>query len=389
MQELGVALVGAGMMGQAHSMALSLAPLGTGCGARIRKVVVVDETAERAAAAAASLGYESSTANWAEAVTRPDVDIVDICTPNQFHAPIAFTALAHGKHVFCEKPLAAEPAEAVEMARRAAEAGVVTQVGFNYRHAPAVSFVKQLLDKGELGRPLQFRASYLGDGSFWADPNRWRARRSTGGTGTIADVGSHIIDASEYLMGEITRVVALVRAKDPDVGAAWYPEAARHVGGHLDEAGVWLAEYANGAIGTFAVSSYATGRKNRYAFDLDATRGAVEFDWNKRDELRLSYVDERPDHRGTRTIVTGSQHPDPWWRVTGLGLGYLEVSAIQFRHFIRAIVDGTRARPDFADAVRVEQVVEAVHESARTGRWVAIDGSDASEPAYESIDGRV
>ncbi|HWB36496.1 MAG TPA: Gfo/Idh/MocA family oxidoreductase, partial [Rugosimonospora sp.] len=350
-----------------------------------RKVVVVEDTVEHAAAAATSLGYESSTADWAEAVSRPDVDIVDICTPNQFHAPVALAALAHGKHVFCEKPLAAEPAEAVEMARRAAEAGVVTQVGFNYRHTPAISFVKQLLDNGELGRPLQFRASYLGDGSFWADPNRWRARRSTGGTGTIADVGSHVIDASEYLMGEIRRVVSLVRAKDPT--AAWYPESTRIADSHLDEAGVWLAEYGNGAIGTFAVSSYSTGRKNRYAFDLDATKGAVEFNWNRRDEIRVSYVDERPDHRGTRTIVTGSQHPDPWWRVTGLGLGYVEVSAIQFRHFIRAIVDGTRARPDFTDAVRVEHVVAAIHESARTGGWVSIDRTDGNDhPA--GADGR-
>jgi predicted dehydrogenase len=372
MTELRVALIGGGFMGKAHSLALSVAPLVENIGATITKQVLVEVDPDNAARLASELGYLHSETDWRAAVTRDDVDIVDICTPPQFHEEIALAAIAAGKHVFCEKPIANSAIEALAMRDAADAAGVVNQVGFNYRHTPAVQFAKQLLDAGEFGEPLQFRASFLQDGLFTlvADPNRWRARRSTGGSGAVGDIGSHIIDSAEFLFGDITKVAARVRTKAP--GAGWLPESERIAEDALDDSGVWIAEFANGAIGTFAVNSYASGRKNRFHYEFDASKAAVEFVWNDREVFKVSYVDERADHLGFRTIHTTGEHPGGFWRLGGLGTGYVEVSAIQFQRFVRSILSGERAQPDFGDAARVQQIVEAIGLAAASDEWVDV-----------------
>jgi len=368
-KQLSVALVGGGFMGKAHSLAYSLAPIAGDVGAQVSKRVLVDADATTARTLASQLGWESSSGDWREVVERDDIDIVDICTPPQFHREIALAALAAGKHVFCEKPLANTVAEAVEMRDAAQRAGVVAQIGFNYRHSPAIEFARLLLDRGQLGTPLQFRASYLQEGGFNANPNLWRAKRSTGGSGFVGDVGSHIIDTAEYLFGDIARVCGLARTSSED---GWMPESERLATDALDEAGVWIAEFANGALGSFAVNRLSSGHKNQILFGFDASKAAVEFDWNQRDEFRVSYVDGPADHMGFQTIHMNTEHPNGWWRLAGIGSGYAEVSAIQFQKFLRAIVSGVRAEPDFDQGLHVQQVVEAVLDSAAVGGWVDV-----------------
>jgi len=358
MKELKVALIGAGFMGRAHSLAYALAPIAADLGATVAKQVLVDVDPDVAEAARQQLGWAEAATDWRAVIARDDIDIVDICTPPQFHA-----------EVFCEKPITNDPAEARAIVAAAAAPGVVTQVGYNYRHTPAVSFAKRLLDEGALGTPLQFRASYLQEVGFWADPDRWRAQKGTGGSGTTGDIGSHIIDIAEHLFGDIVRVAARARSRG---GEGWRPDDERVAEDRIDDAAVWIAEFANGAIGSFSVSQYAVGRKNRASFELDATRAAVQFDWNDREVLRVAYVDDPADHRGFRTIHTNDQHPDGWWRLAGLGTGYTDVSAIQLQHFIRAIVDGTPSAPDFARAAHVEEVVAAVLRAAESDGWVAV-----------------
>lgn len=283
MKELRVALIGGGFMGRAHSMAYSLADLASDPGVKLVKQLVVDDDPEVASRSSELLGWHEHATDWREAVNRPDIDVIDICTPPQFHAPIAIAALRAGKHVFCEKPITNSSDEAIAMRDEARQAGVVTQVGFNYRHTPAVAFAKKLLD-----------------------------------------------------------------------------------------AGMWIAEYSNGAIGSFAVSSAASGRKNQYYYALDCTQAAVEFDWNRREEFRVSYVDDPKDHLGFRTIYTNDLHPGGWWRLAGLGTGYVEVSAIQIQEFVSCIVSGGDAQPGFADATHTQQVVEAVYQAARDKAWIEV-----------------
>jgi predicted dehydrogenase len=379
LKELRIALVGGGFMGKAHSLAYALASDATELSVKLRKDTLVDITPELAADAARRLGWESSSASWEETIARPDIDIIDICTPPDQHEKIALAALAAGKHVFCEKPITNELSAATRMADAARESGCVTQVGFNYRHTPAISFAKKLLDDGRLGIPLQFRGRYLQDAAFTASPTRWRASPSTGGSGMVGDIGSHILDIAQHLFGDIVRVGALVRARATD-GGGWIAEEDRIGKDVLDEAAVWIAQFANGAIGNFSINAYASGHKNDIGFSFDATKGSVEFGWNDRERFHVSYIDEPTDHLGFRSIFTNDSHPDGWWKLTGVGTGYIDIMAVQFQHFIKAIKDGGVAHPDFADGARVQAIVQAVRLSAESGTWVDLPVETAEAP---------
>jgi predicted dehydrogenase len=335
------------------------------------KEVLVETDAGVAAEAAERLGWNTSATDWREVVHRDDIDIVDIVTPPDSHHAIALEAARAGRHVFVEKPITNSAAQAAELAEVAAETGVVTQVGFNYRHTQAIAFLKQLLDSGRLGAPLQFRASYLQDGGFFVPDMGWRSYRSRGGSGVTGDLGSHIIDTAEYLCGPIMRVSAVLLSRDRE--AAWHPENVRRAQDAVDDAGVWLAEFSSGAVGTFSASFYAPGRKNRLAFELDATAGAADFDWNRREELRLAYVDDEADHSGFRTVILGAaEHPNGWWPFAGLGTGYIEPAVTQIESLVTAILHRRSAHPDFAEAAHVQYVVEAIQRSADTGQWADV-----------------
>jgi predicted dehydrogenase len=199
----------------------------------------------------------------------------------------------------------------------------------------------------------------------------WRGRRSTGGSGMSGDLGSHIIDAAVYLMGDIKRVSGRLvqngrilpgsRLKDDD---------------ELDDAGLFLAEFANGGLGSFAFGVQSWRNYNHIAFELDATEGAVIFDWNQRDQLQLALASDTGLSAGFRTVHLGPDHPDGWWRVTGLGTGYLEPGVTQLRKFIKAIVSGGTAHPNFGDAAHTQEVVDAVVHSNLTGDWVDVPPID-------------
>jgi len=380
-RELKVALIGAGFMGKAHSLAYGVARIADDLGGSLVKEVIVDADGPLAKSFAEQFGWNASGTDWREAIERPDIDIIDICTPPQFHEEIALAAIAAGKNVFCEKPITNDADQAIRMGEIAREASVNTQVGFDYRHTPAIGFAKQLLAEGKLGVPLQVRGSYLQDAGFAADPNRWRASKKTGGSGAVGDIGSHVIDVAEYLCGDVVRVASRIRSKSPDAAVGWFAEGRRIADDLVDDAGVWIAEFAKGVIGSFAVTSFSSGRKNRIALELDGTLGAFDFDWNDREVFRVSYVDEPADHQGFRNIHTNTQHPDSWWRLAGLGTGYLDVSAVQFQKFIRSIVSGTPATPDFSHCAHIQQVVEAIHQAAIGDGWVDVPANRTGSQA--------
>lgn len=375
MQVKGVALIGAGFMGKAHSLAYAIAPIALDAGVRLEPRVLVDAAPGVAERQAAALGWPGHAEDWRAVLERDDVDVIDICTPPQLHEEIALAAIAAGKHVFCEKPIANSVAEAARMADAAAERGVVAQVGFNYRHTSAFAFGAQLLREGRLGAPLQLRASYLQETAFTASPDRWRARRATGGSGMVGDIGSHVIDMAQLLLGDIVRVAARMRAQPGEDG--WGPEVRRTGDDLVDDAGVWVAEFAGGALGSFAINSFASGHKNHIRVELDATRGALEFDWNSREQLRISSVDDPVDQQGFRTVHTSDVHPDGWWRMGGLGTGYSDVMAVQFHRFARAIATGEQPSPSFDDALQVQRVVAAIAAAAEGDGWVDVEPRSA------------
>ena len=243
------------------------------------------------------------------------------------------------------------------------------QVGFNYRHTPMITHAKSMIARGDLGRPLQLRASYLVDGGFWVPDFGWRKKRSTGGSGATGDLGSHVIDMALHLCGPIKRVAALERSYAKAGDGDWGPDA--NVQPDVPDGGaMWLAEFANGAMGTFSASFYSAGRANAIRMELDGSKGALQFDWNKNNEIQLAFVDDPMDKAGFRHVIAGE--PSLWYPIPGLGYGYVDGSAAQLASFVRAILNGEPAAPSFADAAHVQRVVEAVARSAQTGAWVDV-----------------
>ncbi|MEC3853662.1 Gfo/Idh/MocA family protein [Paenarthrobacter ureafaciens] len=375
MKEIRVALIGGGgFMGRAHSLGYSVATQLSDVDFRVRKAMLVDVDAGAAALAADALGWEDSSADWRSVVASPDIDAVDIVTPPGLHKEIALAAIAHGKHVFCEKPITNDVAGALEMWDAAREGGITNQVGFNYRHIPAISHIKELLSPGKLGFPLQFRGTYLHDALFFMSDFGWRGSKATGGSGATGDIGSHLIDIAEYLCGPITRVSALQVSRDrthPDSG--WRRATGGEVEDPLDEASTWIAQFENGTIGTFSAGFYSPGKKNALTFEIDATRGGVAFDWNNPDQLVVDLLDDPAAIAGPRTVeVSQNIQGDVWYPVPGLGQGYIDGMAIQLRRFLQAIADECPASPNFGEAVRIQQVIDAIEESASTKAWVTM-----------------
>src|SRR4051794_5948193 len=203
---LRVAMVGHAFMGNAHSQAWRVAPRFFDLPLAPQMSVLVGHDAGRAAAAAERLGWAESSADWREVVARDDVDLVDICTPGDTHAEIAVAALAAGKHVLCEKPLANTVAEAETMTAAAEQAranGVRAMVGFTYRRVPAIALARQLVAEGRIGEVRHVRAQYLQD--WISDPEApmsWRLDKTRAGSGALGDIGAHVIDLTQYIPGD-------------------------------------------------------------------------------------------------------------------------------------------------------------------------------------------
>lgn len=371
MEQLGVALIGGGgFMGRAHSLGYAVAPHMADLEVSVRRDLLVDVDLQSATRAAEKLGWARASDDWRAAVEDPAVHIIDIVTPPALHEEIALQAIAKGKHVFCEKPITNDSAAGLRMHDAARAAGVVAQVGFNYRHISAVSAIKAIIDSGRLGTILQFRGSYHQDPLFTITDFGWRGTRRSGGSGATGDIGSHILDIAQYLCGPLLRVQGQQRMKDrSSMNAGWLatPDPAR-----LDDAAAWLGEFAGGALGIFSTSFYSYAHKNHLAFAIDGTRGSVQFDWNRAGEFQVAFADEPTAESGFRTVLVSDQHPDVWYPVAGLGQGYIDGTAIQIRHFLKAIAGGAPAHPDFGEAAQTQAIVEAIERSSETQSWVEV-----------------
>ena len=370
-REIGVGLVGYKFMGRAHSNAyrqvgrffdLELYP-------RMRAICGRDEAGVRDAAA--SLGWEGYETDYRRLLERDDIDLVDVATPGSNHHEIAIAALAAGKHVLCEKPLANTLEESREMleAARKAEAGTVNMVCFNYRRAPAVQLAKRLIEEGRLGEIRHWRAVYLQD--FILDPELpliWRFRREVAGSGALGDIGAHLIDLAHFLVGQIAQVVGTTETfikERPLEGGGGTGEVT------VDDAAAFLARFGNGATGTFEATRLAPGRKNHNSFEINGTNGSLAFDLERMNELGVYFEDDAPDVKGFRTVlVTEPDHPytAAWWP-PGHIIGYEHT----FVHTIKDLLDGIAAgkspAPTFQDGYRCQAVLDAVERSVEGKTW--------------------
>jgi predicted dehydrogenase len=380
---IGVALIGGGFMGKAHSNAYLKA--GKFFDLPVEPVMACFCRRDRAQLrpTAARWGWRDVESDWRRAVARADVDLVDISTPNNLHRDVAVAAARAGKMVFCEKPLAMNVAEARGMVAAARRAGVRTFVAFNYRRAPAVALARRLVEEGRLGRLYHVQACYLQD---WimdpAFPLVWRLRKEVSGSGAHGDINAHIIDLARFITGQefvevcgLTETFIKRRPVGRMVGAGLRARGGKKTGRvTVDDACALLARLTGGAVGTFLATRFAAGRRNANRIEIYGSRGALAFDFERMNELEFYDVGDPKHLQGYRRILaTDPGHPymNAWWP-PGHGLGYEHTFINLVADIMSAIGTGRRFQPDFADALRVQEVLDAVLLSARERRWVRL-----------------
>jgi myo-inositol 2-dehydrogenase/D-chiro-inositol 1-dehydrogenase len=376
MKTLNIGLVGYGFMGRAHSNAyrkvnqffdLPYRPVLKAAAARDKGKV---------GAFAERWGYERAHTDWRAMVDDPEIDLIDIASPNDTHAEIAIAAAEAGKMILCEKPLARNLEEAKKMVEAVREKGVRTMVWYNYRRIPAVTFAHEIVASGKLGKIFHYRAKFLQDWTIAKDLPQggqalWRLDVNVAGSGVTGDLLAHCIDTALWLNGDIDSVSAMTET--------FIKERPHNLTGKvekvgIDDASAFLARFRNGSLATFEATRYARGHKALYTLEINGEHASIF--WDLHDLHRLQWFDHRDEGplRGWRSIhITDGDHPymGNWW-VPGLQIGYEHSFVHQVADFLKALDGDTPAEPTFAEALRTEHVVDAVLRSARTQRWEGV-----------------
>ncbi|WP_406023098.1 Gfo/Idh/MocA family oxidoreductase [Nocardioides sp. NBC_00850] len=382
---LGVGMIGYAFMGAVHSHAWRSAHRFFDLPLTPRMQVLCGRDATRVAEAATRFGWEESVTDWRDVIARDDVDLVDVCTPGDTHAEIAIAALEAGKHVLCEKPLANSVAEAERMAAAAAvaaERGVRAMVGFTYRRVPAIALARKLVADGRLGELHHVRAQYLQD--WLADPETplsWRLDKTKAGSGALGDIGAHVIDLTQHITGDrILEVSGMLETFVKERPVAETSSGLSATAGAergpvtVDDAAVFLARFAGGAVGSFEATRFATGRKNAIRIEINGSKGSLAFDFEDMNVLHFHDATLPAAEGGFRRIVvTEPEHPwvAGWWP-PGHGLGYEHGFTHQVVDLVRALGEGTEPTPTFADGLQVQRVLAAVETSSDTRTWQEI-----------------
>ena len=372
--KLNIGLIGTGFMGKTHVFGFATAERVFDLPYELVMHTVADRTEDLSQSAAQDLGFTSWSGDWKTLVADPDIDLIDITAPNAFHKEMALSAIAAGKHVYCEKPLAPLASDAREMAQAAQEAGVWTQVGFNYLCNPMLALAREIICSGELGEIRSYRGIHAED--YMADAaSPFTFRHDPVGGGALADLGSHALATAEFLLGPIQSVLGdclTVIASRPDGR-----------GGHrkveVDDIGRAFLRFANGASGSIEASWVATGRKMQHDFEVYGTKGALAFTQERFNELHFYSAADAVGRRGFRKIEAGpDHHPYGLFCVApGHQLGFNDLKAIEIARFVEAIA-GKRPEPfGFEAGHRVQELVETIQRSSRekTGRLAVVAGA--------------
>lgn len=384
MKQLNFGLVGYKFMGKAHSNAIARLPMFFDCGAEIGMKAICGRDEEWVAQAAKQLGWSGYETSWEALVKRDDIDIIDITAPSNMHKVIAIAAAENGKHVFCEKPLALNLADAREMLETVQKAGVKHQIGFNYRFAPAIQLAKKIIDDGKLGTIRHVRASYLQD--FITDPEFplvWRLQKDICGSGSLGDLGAHFIDLARFLVGDFKSVMGMQKTfiksrplveRMEGLTAAAQADAPRGEV-DVDDGTVFISEFVNGALGVFEATRFSAGHKNDLFIEVSGDKGSIKFTFERMNELQYFSADDEEGLQGFRLIqASEGVHPymTHWWPV-GHVIGYEHTFVHEMYEFVQSIVNNTPTCPNFADGVECSRVIEAVELSSQRRAMVDID----------------
>lgn len=373
MEKVRIGLIGTGYIGRCHAIAYAQAATVFSLKGEIVREMVAEVNPDVARAQAAALGFNRSTGDWRELVADPHIDVVDICAPNFLHKEMALEAIRHGKHVYSEKPLALDVADAELMTCAAREAGVKTLVGFNYMKNPTSQLAHEIIARGEIGEVVHFYGTHNED--YLANPQTpldWHCQRALAGLGALGDLAAHIVNMAHYLVGNISEVsgdMLTVIKQRPDPKD---PSVLRNVENE-DQASA-LLRFANGAQGVIETSRIACGSKMGLTYVVTGTKGAIRYTQERMAELELYRHDDPAGRQGFKTILTGPAHPDyaAFCISAGHGIGFNDQKTVEIRDLINGIAGGDRMWPDFAEGLQVSKVLEAIALSAVERRWMPV-----------------
>ncbi|ANE45103.1 dehydrogenase [Paenibacillus swuensis] len=379
-----IGMIGYKFMGKAHSNAYRTLPMFFPGTAKPVMKAICGRDPQGLETAAAQFGWESAETDWRKLVERDDIDLIDINAPSNAHKEIAIAAAKAGKHLFCEKPLALTLADSREMLAAAEEAGVTHMVGFNYRFAPAVLLAKKLVEEGRLGKIHHFRAWFLQD--WIVDPNFplvWRLDKEVAGSGSHGDLGAHLIDLAHFLVGDMEEVIGMSETfvKERPIAdsmsglSAKGSEDAPKGPVTVDDATLFLARFANGALGSFEATRFAPGHRCTNSFEINGSLGSVKFDFERMNELQVYFTSDDADVQGFRRVLaTDGAHAyaDAWWPA-GHTIGYEHTFIHEMVELLDAMENDRQPSPNFHDGVKCQAVLEAVDKSIDDRRWVRID----------------
>ena len=381
-RKINIALIGYQFMGKAHSNAYR--QVGRFFDLDVEPVmkVLVGRSEAKVAAAAQQFGWQEYATNWEEVISRDDIDLVDIGTPNDTHALISVAALKAGKHVLCEKPLAMNVADAKISYETAKETGLINGICHNYRKAPAVAFAQKLVADGKLGAIRHFRGVYLQD---WivdpAVPLVWRLDKKIAGSGSHGDLNAHLIDTARFVMGaEFAEVCGMAETfikkrpllADTGGGLSGFTASGEMGDVTVDDVTAFLARFENGATGTFEATRLAPGRKNYNRWEINGEKGSIAFNLERMNEIEVYVTDDPEGLQGFHAIqATESFMPymEAYWPVAHI-IGYEHTFVNMIRDLMVAIGENKPFSPDFYDGLKNQAVLEAVDQSAAEKRWV-------------------
>ncbi|MGV7960814.1 Gfo/Idh/MocA family oxidoreductase [Photorhabdus tasmaniensis] len=373
MKKIRIGLIGAGYIGRAHAIAYTQAPTVFPLAGRLVCEMVAEVTTELAAKRSKALGFRRFTNNWHELVADPDIDVVDICSPNFLHKEMALEAIKHGKHVYCEKPLALNSTDAKLMAEAAKKAGVKTLVGFNYIKNPTAQLAKEIISKGEIGEVVHFYGTHNED--YLADPRNpihWHCFNDQAGLGALGDLAAHIINMAQYLVDDIQTVCGdmdiVVKKRPKETGSSIMVAVENEDQAHA------IVRFNHGAMGIIETSRIACGRKMGLNYVITGTKGTLSFTQERMAELKLYCHDEPANRQGFKTILIGPEHPDyaPFCNGAGHGIGFNDQKTVEIRDLINGIANNQEMWPDFTEGWKVSRILDAIAHSYKEQRWVNV-----------------
>lgn len=383
MKEISVAVLGAcGWMGKVHSNAYTnMARQFPRVNAKVKIKWLVDENLDALKVASSALGVSHFGKSWREAVSDPDVDLVDICLPDKLHYEVAKAALENGKHVYCEKPFTDTGSEAEELVALARKTGVVTRVGHGFPINPVHQLARQIIQSGEIGDITYFRGTQHVDSHGSPDaPFIWRLDGDLARTGIVGDTGSHVFSFIDYLVGEVAELTAhcpVIFTERPDIPGAVYGMAApaadtgKRKKVTNPDLGMVLCRFKSGGVGIVDFSRVATGKRFTQRYEIFGTKGSITYDYDEITRLNVYFQNDKSGRQGFRAIDVGPEMADyaNFLPLANFGLGYNEMKALEASQVIQSILDGNQHWPTFADAKRIVALVDACMISHETRHW--------------------